>query len=144
MDIKVLYYGREAVLSGYYDSDCLKFNKKDGKPDFPDEAIKEYYDLPDEYVVYLWSLSIKDRMNIKYSDGNKCFCNRLGKCDSPQVMAKQGIVEIIGDDPLEYDALAGLENSNKTASVRCVSCGCEYRVNIQPGYRSSFYNWKQV
>lgn len=146
MDNKVLYYDREAYVSSFFDSDCLKFKKSEGKPKVNDNAIHEYKDFPDEYVVYFESLSIEDRLNIKYLDEDevsKCFCKRLGKSDSPCKMAQNGIIEILGDDPLDYDVLPDFVNSGKYARVKCIKCGCTYKVNMKSGYRTTFYNWVQ-
>lgn len=147
MDNKVLYYGREAYVCSFFDSDCLKFKKSEGKPCFDDNAIHEYKDFPDEYIVYLDSLSIEDRLNIQYLDENeaqKCFCKRLGRSDSPYKMSKNGIIEIIGDDPLDYEALPDFVDPGKFAIVKCSKCGCNYRVNMKSGYRTSYFNWVQA
>ena len=146
MSERVLYKGREAVLSKYFDSDCLKFKKSDGRPPFEEKDIFEYPDIPEEYVVYLWSLSIKDRKAIQYLDEEEqkvCFCNRLGRGDSPKMMAKESIIEILGEDPLEYDR-GDFADSKKFVQVKCTSCGKIYRINIASGYRTSYFNWVEA
>lgn len=148
MTSKVLYCGREAVFTRYFDFECLKFKKVDGKPNFDDKYICEYDDLPDEYVVYFWSIPMENRKNIKFVDADeagdkRCICRLLGRCDAPKDAVQNGFVELIGEDPLEYEK-GDFASSNKYANVRCLSCGCEYKINIVLGYRTSYYNWEKM
>ena len=39
----VIYRNRKAVLMGYFDTLCLLFDKKDGKPDFGEIKVIENY-----------------------------------------------------------------------------------------------------
>ncbi len=147
---KVIYNGREAELSRYFDLECLLFDTAGGKPPFGDEVIRQYPDMPDKYVVYLGNLSIEDRNNIKdikdidESDSaiGECICKNFGTGDSPHLLAQKGLIEIIGEDPLEYDK-GDFASSIPKAHVRCLACGQEYRVNIKQGYRTSYFNWER-
>lgn len=142
--MQVSYNGRKAILTAYFDQECLMFNKLDGIPPFDDKKIFEYPDHPDEYVVYTSSMSIEERRDILFqdSDGNNCICKIFGKGDLPRELAGKGYVTIIGNDPLEYDKDNEFINSGKTVNVQCNACGQKYKVNKAFGYRSAYYNWQ--
>lgn len=146
MRVQVIYNGMPAVLTRYFDQECLMFKKSEGKPDVNDNCIVEYPDHPEEYVVYVGSLSIDDRKKIVYVDeqSKKCICSTFGQSDAPRDLAAMDLIEIIGEDPLEYDIYNEFINSNKYVTVKCSECNSMYKVNKKFGYRSAYYNWKGV
>ena len=63
MDYNVIYNNRKAILTGFFDSKCLLFDMKDGKPDFIGFKIIENY--PDGYYcVFFSQIPIEERMKI--------------------------------------------------------------------------------
>ena len=53
-------------------------------------------------------------------------------------------VEIIGEDPIDYEIIDDYADSSKYATVKCKSCGKLYKVNRNPGYRTSFFKWSLI
>ena len=102
----VIYRNRKAILMGYFDTLCLLFDMKDGKPNVGDIKVIENYPKG-YYCVFFMQLPIEERKQIRID------------------------YEILDDhaDPSEY------------ATVKCRSCGKTYKVNRNPGYRTSFFKW---
>lgn len=78
------------------------------------------------------------------NDMEICTCSKFGKDASPYILARSGEIEIIGEDPLEYDALNDFVNSSLFVVVKCTSCGKKYKVNMKSGYRVSYFNWERM
>ena len=116
---------------------------KDGKPDFIGFKIIENY--PDGYYcVFFSQIPIEERMKIRLDNGQllmqECVCSLLFD-DRPNSPLLRDYVEIIGDDPIDYDSMGDYADSSKYAIVKCKTCGKVYRVNKNSGYRTSFFKW---
>ena len=143
MDYNVIYNNRKAILTGFFDSKCLLFDMKDGKPDFIGFKIIENY--PDGYYcVFFSQIPIEERMKIRLDNGQllmqECVCSLLFD-DRPNSPLLRDYVEIIGDDPIDYDSMGDYADPSKYAIVKCKTCGKVYRVNKNSGYRTSFFKW---
>lgn len=143
MEYNVIYNNKKAILTGYFDSKCLLFDMKDGKPDFVGIKIIENY--PEGYYcVFFSQIPIEERMKIRLDNGQllmqECVCS-LFFDDRPNSPLLQEYVEIIGDDPIDYESMGDYADSSKYATVKCKICGKVYRVNKNSGYRTSFIKW---
>ena len=74
----MIYNNRKAILTGFFDSKCLLFDMKDGKPDFIGFKIIENY--PDGYYcVFFSQIPIEERMKIRLDNGQllmqECVCS---------------------------------------------------------------------
>ena len=143
MEYNVIYNNKKAILTGYFDSKCLLFDMKDGKPDF--DGIKIIENYPEGYYcVFFSQIPIEERMKIRLDNGQllmqECVCS-LFFDDRPNSPLLQEYVEIIGDDPIDYESMGDYADSSKYATVKCKICGKVYRVNKNSGYRTSFIKW---
>lgn len=143
MEYNVIYNNKKAILTGYFDSKCLLFDMKDGKPDFVGIKIMENY--PEGYYcVFFSQIPIEERMKIRLDNGQllmqECVCS-LFFDDRPNSPLLQEYVEIIGEDPIDYESMGDYADSSKYATVKCKICGKVYRVNKNSGYRTSFIKW---
>ena len=143
MEYNVIYNNKKAILTGYFDSKCLLFDMKDGKPDFVGIKIIENY--PEGYYcVFFSQIPIEERMKIRLDNGQllmqECVCS-LFFDDRPNSPLLQEYVEIIGDNPIDYESMGDYADSSKYATVKCKICGKVYRVNKNSGYRTSFIKW---
>lgn len=141
--LNVIYNNRKAILTGYFDSKCLLFDKKDGKPEFV--GLRVIDDYPEGYYcVFFSQIPIEERRKIKLENGNllmqDCVCS-LFIDDGPNSKLLQDYVEIIGEDPLDYVTMGDYADSSKYAIVKCKTCGKRYKVNKNSGYRKSFFKW---
>ena len=144
MDIKynVIFKDRKAVLTRYFDSVCLLFDKNDGEPDLG--SIKVIDDYPEGFFcVFLSQIPVEERKKIqmenKKSLMNECVCS-LFIDDRPNSPLLNEYIEILSDD-LEYDSLDEFSDPLKYAKVRCKTCSKIFKVNKRMGYRSSFFEW---
>ncbi len=48
------------------------------------------------------------------------------------------------EDPIDYEIIDDYADSSKYATVKCKSCGKLYKVNRNPGYRTSFFKWSLI
>lgn len=149
-DVHVMYQGRKAVLTSFYDAVCLLFPLADGKPDFPEEQLLRYEQhFPGMYVVYLRNLSVKDRMTIKKEDGRPlyetCICETYGAGDMPKRLVQEAAVALVGEDLLAREYSKGeFFDCQAATRVRCLFCGKTYQVTLQMGYRSPFHVWTEI
>ena len=139
----VIYRNRKAILMGYFDTLCLLFDMKDGKPDFGEVKVIENY--PEGYYcVFFMQLPIEERKQIRFEDGKTllqdCVCSLIID-DKPNSPLLKDYVEMIGDDPIYYEILDDYADPSEYATVKCRSCGKTYKVNRNPGYRTSFFKW---
>ena len=146
--INVIFRNRKAILTSYFDAGCLCFSKRERKPAWKDIKILDKY-YPDMYFMFLNHITPEERMEIMFPDGSSlfggCICEsyRLAQ-DTPASLNEKGLVEIIGDDPLEYDIDNEYVDEKKTAHVKCLRCGKEYLVNKKCGYRVAYPCWKLI
>ena len=142
----VIYNNMKAILTGYFDSKCLLFDKKDGKPDFSDLRVIDNY--PEGYYCIFFSqIPVKERKKIRLGNGNllmkDCVCS-LFFDDRPNSTLLQDYVEIVCDDPLDYETVGDYADPSKYAIVKCKICGKTYKVNKNSGYRTSFFKWEKL
>ena len=141
--LNVIFHNRNAVLTGYFDSACLLFDKKDGGLNIGDIPVLD--DYPTGYFCVLFAqLPIEERKQIRLENGTMllqdCVCSLIAD-DKPNNPLLKEYVEIIGDDPIDYKAPDEFADSSKYATVKCKCCGKIYKVNRNAGYRSSFFKW---
>ena len=142
----VIFRNRKATLMEYFDTLCLLFDKKDGKLDFGEIKIIENY--PRGYhCVFFSQIPVEERRQIRFDDGRPllqgCVCS-LFIDDKPNSPLLDEYVEIIGEDPIDYEIIDDYADSSKYATVKCKSCGKLYKVNRNPGYRTSFFKWSLI
>lgn len=146
---EVIFRGRKAVLTGYFDAACLLFDKHDPRPEWEDLAITDdYYD--GKYFLFFTNIPCNERTHIKYPDGSAlfehCYCASflIGE-DLPKNLCDQGYIDIIGDDPLDYrmtDEGYIYNRPDVYAHTQCKKCGKRYKVHIHDGYRLSYPKWE--
>ncbi len=142
----VIYRNRKATLMGYFDTLCLLFDKKDGKLKLEDIKVIENY--PKGYhCIFFSQIPIEERRQIRFEDGKTlvqdCVCS-LFIDDRPNSPLLEDYVEMIGEDPIDYEILDDYVDPSKYAIVKCKSCGKTYKVNRNPGYRTSFFKWSPI
>ena len=103
----VIFRNRKATLMGYFDTLCLLFDKKDGKLDFGEIKILENY--PRGYhCVFFSQIPVEERRQIRFDDGRPllqgCVCS-LFIDDKPNSPLLDEYVEIIGEDPIDYEII---------------------------------------
>ena len=145
-NLNVIYNNRKAILTSYFDSKCLLFNIKDGKPDFGGLHVTDNY--PEGYYcVFFSQIPIEERKKIRLDTGKplmqNCVCS-LFIDDRPNSSLLRDYVEIIGDDPIDYKTIGDYADSSKYAMVKCKACGKTYNVNRNSGYRTSFFKWEKA
>ena len=141
----VIFRNRKAILTGYFDTLCLLFDMKDGKPDIGIEVMENY--PKGYYCVFFMQIPVEERKQIRFEDGKPllqdCVCSLIID-DKPNSPLLKGYVEMIGDDPIDYVIIDDHADPEKCATVKCLSCGKVYKVNRNPGYRTSFFKWSLV
>ena len=149
MNDKVIFCGRKAIISRYFDLSVLLFDISDGELNLEEYGLKEsdvsyYTDMPDKYVVGLGSISYNDRMKILKENGEpyfgSCQCSTYGDWEAPKRLAAKNLISFLSDDILEYDA-GEFAHSDKYVEVRCNKCKRDYKVNQIVGYRTTRFNW---
>ena len=72
----VIFRGREAILTRYFDATCLLFDKGGNKPEWEDiKLIDDYY--PEKYFLFFTQISCNERVEIKSPEGKDlfdCYC----------------------------------------------------------------------
>ena len=139
----VVFHNRKAVLCGYFDQACLLFDKKDGKPDLGN--IKVIDDYPKgNYCVLFSHLPVEERKQIRLENSEPlsrdCVCS-LFLDDKPNSSLLKDYIEILGDDPIDYEVLDDYADPSNYATVKCKVCGKMFKVNRNPGYRTSYFKW---
>ncbi len=142
----VIYKGRKAVIFRYFDSVCLLFDKKDGEVNLRNVTVLD--DYPEGYYcVFFSQISIEERKQIRSNDGEPlfmdCVCS-LFIDDRPNSPLLNEYIEILGDDPIDYETMDEFADPSQYVTVKCKTCGRIYKVNRNMGYRSSFFKWTYV
>ena len=147
MDLKnqkynVIFKDRKAVLTRYFDSVCLLFDKNDGELNLGNINVID--DYPEGYLcVFLSQIPIEERKKIRMENKgslmNDCVCS-LFIDDKPDSPLLSEYVEILSND-IEYDQPDEFADPSKYAAVRCRICSKLYKVKKKMGYRSSFFEW---
>ena len=144
-EIEVVFRGRNALLTKWFDATCLLFDKEHLKPDWDDlKLLDDYY--PGKYFLFLNNIPVSERSQITYTDGKpifeKCYCEFffIGQ-ETPKKLSEEGYIDIIGKDPFDYSKSFEFTDPKVFAHVICKKCGTKYKVNIHPGYRVSYPEW---
>ena len=99
------------------------------------------------HCVFFSQIPVEERRQIRFDDGRPllqgCVCS-LFIDDKPNSPLLDEYVEIIGEDPIDYEIMDDYADSSKYATVKCKSCGKLYKVNRNPGYRTSFFKWSLI
>ena len=144
----VIFRGRKAVLTGYFDASCLLFDIHEKKPKWEDlKLIDDYY--PEKYFLFFTHIPCNERMQIKLPDGSSlldCYCESfLFTQDLPKDLSEKDYIEIIGEDPFDYRMTGEGYRYNRTdvyAHTKCKRCGKKYKVHFYDGYRLTYPKWE--
>ena len=72
----VIFRGREAILTGYFDAACLLFDAREKKPKWEDlKLIDDYY--PKKFFLFFTNIPCSERLQLKRPDGSNlldCYC----------------------------------------------------------------------
>ena len=143
-EIEIVFRGRNAILTMYFDAAILLFDKAEQKPEWSDlKLLDDYY--PKKYALFLDNIPVGERCQIKYADGNsvfeRCYCESfiLGQA-TPKKLSEEGFIDIL-EDPFDYSKSFEFADSDVFAHVVCKKCGTKFKVNIHPGYRVSYPKW---
>ncbi|MBQ8928067.1 MAG: hypothetical protein IJ055_07325 [Oscillospiraceae bacterium] len=143
----VVFRGRKAILAAYFDAACLLFDRRE-KPKWEDlKLIDKYY--PKKRFLFFSNIPCRERMEITRPDGRRlfgCYCESLplGQ-DLPRDLCREGLIEILGEDPFDYEMTGEgyrKNDPNVYAHVRCNACKTRYRVHFHDGYRVSYPKWE--
>ena len=144
-EIEVVFRGRNALLTTYFDAACLLFDKYLPQPEWDDlKLLDDYY--PGKYFLFFDHIPVSERKQIKHIDGSpvfiNCYCESfLVGQETPKKLSEEGYIDIIGEDPLDYSKSFEFANPNIFAHAICKNCGKKFKVNIHHGYRVSYPVW---
>ena len=144
----VIFRGREAILTGYFDAACLLFDKREKKPEWEDlKLIDDYY--PKKYFLFFTDIPCDERLQIKLLHGNElldCYCESfLFTQDLPKDLSEKDYIDIIGEDPFDYRMTGEGYRYNRMdvyAHTICKRCGRKLKVHFHDGYRLTYPRWE--
>ena len=147
--VDVMFRGRKAILSAYFDAACLLFDKRERKPKWEDlELIDDYY--KGKYFLFFTHIPCEERIQITRPDGSSlfgCYCESFPLTqDLPKKLSENGFVEIIGEDPFDYRMTGEgylYNDPNVYAHIRCKKCAGRHKVHMHDGYRVTYPKWER-